>query len=151
VAAGSSTIVALTVLGVFLALRPESRVSVASSARLSTTQYRAQVGEICNRGKERGRRIEAAGPTGPALAASTDIERDEVVSIKQLPPPDELKAKHDEMIAVWERRISFLRSLYEGLDTMSDEEKLSAAQKADSMNHKLTKLFTDLGVKECTM
>ena len=145
------SVLVITVVGVVMALAPGPKEPAPSVAKLSAAQYRGAVGAICSEGTRRAERIQIADPQGPAVAAGADIERDQVVAVKRLSPPDEFKVHHDEMVAVWERRISLLDSYAEGMDTMSDKDKYRHYLQSEEFNAELTTHFEALGVKECVM
>jgi hypothetical protein len=55
------------------------------------------------------------------------------------------------MIAVWNRRVSLLESLYSRQNALSDNEKPAELRKADQLADELAKIFRSLGVQECVM
>ena len=125
----------------------------AAPAQPTVAQYTGQLGQVCSAAKEKARRIEESKPTDTVLGALLNIEQDEVDQAGRLAPPAGLKSAHDDLLALWQRRISLLESVYRRLPQINDNdnELRSSLAAADKMAGELGKLFTSLGVPECVM
>ena len=125
----------------------------AAPAQPTVAQYTGQLGQVCSAAKEKARRIEELKPTDTVLGALLNIEQDEVDQAGRLAPPAGLKSAHDDMLALWQRRISLLESVYRRLPQINDNdnELRSSLAAADKMAGELGKLFTSLSVPECVM
>ena len=125
----------------------------AAPTQLTVAQYTGQLGQVCSAAKEKARRIEESKPTDTVLGALLNIEQDEVDQVRRLAPPAGLKSAHDDLLALWQRRISLLESVYRRLPQINDNdnELRSSLAAADKMAGELGKLFTSLGVPECVM
>lgn len=156
VGGGCLAITIFTVAGVALALRsssPERGSSAGAQAGsapvLSINQYRAHLGQICSDGLEKAGRIEASEPAKTALGASNDIERDEIAAVKRLSPPLDYRQRHEDLIALWERKVSFLESMYQNYSYLSDDELIAQLKRSVQMNNDLSRAFKAVGVPEC--
>jgi len=130
----------------------------AAPAQPTVAQYTGQLGQVCSAAKEKARRIEELKPTDTVLgallnSALLNIEQDEVDQAGRLAPPAGLKSAHDDLLALWQRRISLLESVYRRLPQINDNdnELRSSLAAADKMAGELGKLFTSLSVPECVM
>lgn len=121
------------------------------SATLTATQYRGRLGRICSDAKERMLQIDQTGPTKTVLGLEATGEQDEVGAIRRLAPPNELTVTHANMIAVWDRRVSILKSLSSHLAQLSNNEFLSGSREADHLAVELAKIVQSLRVPECDM
>lgn len=144
-------IVALATIGVIFTFALGTRTGDArASSQLTEDQYRAQVGKACANAKEKARRLdELEAPT--VFGAANKVEEDELNEIRKLQPPDKLKSTHEELVAVWEHRISQLEPLYEDLPRLSDREIRTQLAALDKTAKRLRELFTSLGLPECAM
>lgn len=118
---------------------------------LTEVQYKGQVGAICSDAKERARRIQELQAQETVFGTAVQIEQDEKVQIAKLWPPNKLKNVHEDMISVWQRRISLLESIYHRLPQLSDSELTAELAVADQLAVQLAESFKSLGVPECIM
>jgi len=82
---------------------------------------------------------------GPAV----QIEEDELAEIKKLWPPDKLKGLNEDMISVWQRRVSLIKSIDRGLLHLSDSALDAAIAEDEQLTDQLTTSFKKLDVLEC--
>jgi hypothetical protein len=121
------------------------------SAGLTAVQYSSRLGQICSAASEKALRVEESKPMNTVLGLEIEIEKDEVDAIRPLVPPNNLRTTNANMIAIWDRRIDFLESIYSRVAQLSDTVLKSQLREADQMNTELTKIFQSLGVPECSM
>jgi hypothetical protein len=121
------------------------------SAGLTAVQYRSRLGQICSAASEKARRIEESSPMKTVLGSDIEIEKDEVDAIRPLVPPNNLRTTNADITAIWDRRVSFLESIYNRLAQLSDTVLESELREADQMAAELAKIFQSLGVPECSL
>lgn len=155
--AACAGIIVLTVLGVTLTfmLGADTKSSVDTgspgvSSPLTEVQYKGQLGAVCSDAKEKARRIEELHAQATVLGAAIQIEQDEEGQIRKLQPPDKLKSIHDDMVSVWQRRISLLESIYHRRPQLNEHELATELATADRLAEQLTDSFNSLGVPECS-
>jgi hypothetical protein len=148
-------IIVLAVVGVtaafVLGANVKSPISTEGPMQLTEVQYKGQIGAICSDAKEKARRIQELQPQDTVLGAAIQIEQDEEARMAKLQPPDKLKSAHEDMISVWQRRISLLESIYHRLPQLSDSELAAELPTADRLAEQLAESFKRLGVPECIM
>jgi hypothetical protein len=144
-------IVALASVGVILTFALGTGTEDArASSQLTEDQYIAQVGRACANAKEKARRLdELEAPS--VFGAANKVEEDELNEIRGLQPPDKLKSTHEELVAVWDHRISQLEPLYRNLPQLSDREIRTELAALDKLAKRLGELFRSLGLPECAM
>ncbi len=116
---------------------------------LTEVQYKGQVGAICSDAKERARRIQELQAQETVFGTAVQIEQDEKVQMAKLWPPNKLRNAHEDMISIWQRRISLLESIYHRLSQLSDSELTAELAAADQLAVQLAESFKSLGVPEC--
>ena len=121
------------------------------SAPLTAAQYRGRLGQICSDTYKKAQQIDQSRPTRTVLGLEIIIEQDAVAAIRPLVPPKEFAARNADMIAVWNRKISLLASIYSRLRQLSDSELESASIEADQLTTEEAKIFRSLGVPECAI
>lgn len=121
------------------------------SAPLTVAQYRGRLGQICSDTYKKAQQIDQSRPTRTVLGLEIIIEQDAVAAIRPLVPPKAFAARNADMIAVWDRKISLLSSIYSRLHQLSDSELESASIEADKLATEVAKIFRSLGVPECVM
>ncbi len=153
--AASVVIVVLAAVGILAAFRlnvPGDDAGTSGRENpLSRSQYQSQVSRICLEGKEEARRLEDLEAQETLLGPAIEIEAAEVRQIRGLIPPRDLRRTHDEMLAVWERRVSLLESLYRRQDELAAEEFTTQIITTDELAEDLTRYFESLQVPECVI
>ena len=146
-------IITLTVGGVIFTFKAGTTRSkvYGIQPRLTATQYRDRLGQICSDAKSKAAQIEATNPTKTVFGLEVTNEQDEVRLLRRLAPPTELTTTHTNMIALWARRISLLSSIYTGRAQLSIHDQLSAFAQADQLGAELDKIFRLLRTPECVM
>jgi hypothetical protein len=118
---------------------------------LSEVQYRGRVGQACSDAMKKGKRLSELHARKTVLGAAIDIEQDELDRISELRPPGKLRDLHQDMVSIWQRRISLLESVYDRLSGMSEAELGIQLLAADDLAEQLAQLFRSLGLPECIM
>ncbi|MDQ3930398.1 MAG: hypothetical protein M3328_14795 [Chloroflexota bacterium] len=152
--AGIAVLAAAGIVFTFLlGSKENSRASTESTRAIQLTeaQYRRQVSAVCSEGKEKALRIQQSGRIEDSLGPEVSIEQDEVRQIKALQPPDTLKSAHEDLIPLWERRISLLDSAYNRASQLTLDELMTELAAPDRLGERMNKLFKSLGVPECIM
>lgn len=145
-------IIALTFGGVIFTFKAGTTGKVYSvPSPLTATQYRDRLGRICSDAYRKAGQIDATGPRKTVFGLEVTNEQDEVGLVRRLIPPTELKTTHANMIALWDRRISLLSSIYTRWAQLSIDEQLSGIAKAEQLVAELAKIFRLLRVPECVM
>lgn len=152
-------IVVLTAVGVMLTfiLGTDTRDSIgadyssSTSGQLTETQYKGRVGVICSNAHEKARRLVELRPQESVIGPAVQIEEDELAEIKKLWPPDKLKRTHEDMISVWQRRVSLIESIDRGLPHLSDSELDADIAEVEQLTDQLTTSFKKLDVLECVV
>ena len=149
-------IVVLTAVGVMLTfiLGTDTRDSIgadysSTSGQLTETQYKGRVGVICSNAHEKARRLLELRAQESVIGPAVQIEEDELAEIKKLWPPDKLKRTHEDMISVWQRRVSLIKSIDRGLLHLSDSALDAAIAEDEQLTDQLTTSFKKLDVLEC--
>ena len=144
-------IIALAVVGVaatFVLGTNEEPTAVATT-QLTEAQYKGQVSAACLDSREKSRRLDELQALKTLLGATIKVEEDETNRIKVLRPPDSLKALHDEMVFILERRVRLMERTYQRLEQLSDNELDAELQLVDQLAVQHEKLVKTLGVPEC--
>ena len=149
-------IVVLTAVGVMLTfiLGTDTRDSIgadysSTSGQLTETQYKGRVGVICSNAHEKARRLLELRAQESVIGPAVQIEEDELAEIKKLWPPDKLKGLNEDMISVWQRRVSLIKSIDRGLLHLSDSALDAAIAEDEQLTDQLTTSFKKLDVLEC--
>lgn len=158
VAAGVG-VVSLTAVGVTLIFMlgadiensPGSTDMPVTPTQLTEAQYVGQLGTICSDAREDARRLDELQARETLFGPEIDIEQDVVDQIRQLRPPGHLNGIHEDIVAVWQRRIGLLESTYQRLSTLSDYELETEAAASERLAEQLEEPFQELGAIECLL
>jgi|SRR3954451_1563251 hypothetical protein len=151
-------VVSLAAVGVLFTVRSDRSGQSSSSvgaqrsgAMLTRRQYQDRVSQLCLDAQEKARRLEELNAQETLFGPAIKVEEDEVDGIKALVPPREFRSTHNEMIAVWDRRVSLLEATYRRLAQLTDDELAAQLAITDAMAEELARSFRSLGIPECVM
>jgi len=124
-----------------------------SSMSLSKAQYTAGIGKACSAALEKGQRLAKLRARETVLGAAVNVEEEELEEIRNLQPPEELRALHRDMVSIWERRIGLLESVYQRQPGDKGDEGQMVLQMitADQLADELAEFFKDLNLPECIL
>ena len=127
--------------------------------KLSAADYRTEVKKICAENKKAADGLKE--PTGPNageikqfLQDGLKISKDSNEKLKDLTPPDDLKATHDETIEYRDEVVAFLEDLVGKIDDDADQAALQEVltplqQRSEEFDKRADELAGKLGVPEC--
>lgn len=130
-------------------LGAENAASDDEPAPLTEAQYKGQMSAACLEAREKSRRLDELQALKTLLGATIKVDQDEATEIKQLRPPESLRAVHDEIIFILERRVRLMEAIYQRLDHISEKDLERELAAVDRLAERHEALVRPLGVPEC--